>query len=221
MLERPDVVALHEPLEGLVHLGPTQLAGRRFEAPQELLDWLVGEADRHVFLKETLAPAVVELVRAHDLFLAQARHSFLIRRPEEIAASFLALEGDLRIHESGIRALYDLFETVRGVGGQAIVVDSDDLVMDPEATMRAYCDAVGLPFRAEALRWEPGVRREWERTARWHRDASASSGFVRPTASDRHGLATHPDVVEFVTHHQPFYERLWRQRLRVDTSRRR
>ena len=43
--------------------------------------------------------------------------------------------------------------------------------------MAAYCAAVELPFIPEALTWEPGERPEWRRSARWHVDVSASSGF--------------------------------------------
>jgi malate dehydrogenase (oxaloacetate-decarboxylating) len=41
---------------------------------------------------------------------------------------------------------------VRDAGGDAsVVIDSDDLVARPEATMAAYCAAVGLPFIPRAL----------------------------------------------------------------------
>jgi hypothetical protein len=66
---------------------------------------------------------------------------------------------------------------VRAAGGDAsVVIDSDDLVARPEATMTAYCAAVGLPFIPQALTWQPGERTEWHRSARWHVDVGASSG---------------------------------------------
>ena len=216
MLERSDLLALHEPLEGLVYIGPVEIASRRFDAAQSLIDWLLDEAPSHVFLKETMTPPVAELVRSNRRFLSEVRHAFLIRRPEEIAASFLALEGDLRIHETGVEALHDMYMAVRDAGGRPTVIDSDELLAAPEATMRAYCDAVGLPFVADALTWQPGVRAEWERTARWHEEASASAGFLPPLTRDRHGLESHPEVVRFAAHHQPFYERLRGARLRID-----
>ena len=216
MLARSDMLALHEPLEGLVYIGPLETAGHRFESAQSLIDWLLDGAEGDVFLKETLASPVMELVLSNERFLAETRHAFLIRRPVEIAASFLALEGDLRIHESGVEALHHLFEAVSQAGGeQPVVIDSDDLVDEPEATMRAYCAAVGLPFMPGALTWPAGVQPEWERTARWHEDASASTGFFRPAGGDRHGLADHPDVRHFVERHQPFYDRLYEHRLRI------
>ena len=218
MLERSDVLALHEPLEGLVYIGPLDIGARRFESAASLLRWLLDEVDGHVFMKETMSPPVAELVRSNERFLAEAQHAFLIRRPEEIATSFLALEGDLRIHETGVEALHEMYTAVRDAGGGPVVVDSDDLVRRPEATMRSYCEAVGLPFAPDSLSWESGVRPEWERTARWHEEASASTGFVRPADRDRHGLSADPEVVAFTAAHQPYYDRLYEARLRIDAS---
>jgi hypothetical protein len=217
MLERGDLLALHEPLEGLHFIGATQIAGHTFGSPLELLRWLVHDTeDRAVFLKETVNPPVQALVLDDLRFLAEVHHAFLIRRPEEIAASWYALEGDLRILDTGLEMLRDLFVAVRAAEGHApVVIDSGDLVARPADTMAAYCAAVGLPFIAGALQWEPGARPEWSRSSRWHEDAAASSGFRPPRHPDRHGLARHPEVLRFARRHTPFYEELRDHRLDI------
>ena len=171
MVERGDLLALHEPLEGLMYFGATEVEGRTFESATSLLAWLLDQAhDISVFLKETTDRRVLEVVLADRRFLAEARHAFLIRRPEEIAASGYAviatvkeqdsLYPDLRLESIGLEALHELYAAVRVAGGhRPVVVDSDDLVARPEATMAAYCAAVELPFIPEALTWEPGERR--------------------------------------------------------------
>src|SRR3954463_14421763 len=88
MVERGDLLALHEPLEGVTYFGATEIEGRTFESATELLGWLRDEPHhRKVFLKETIEPRVLEAMLGDGRFLAEARHAFLIRRPEEIAAS--------------------------------------------------------------------------------------------------------------------------------------
>lgn len=69
---------------------------------------------------------------------------------------------------------------------------------------------------AEAMSWEAGERAEWERTARWHEDASASTGFVQPDRRDRHAAESHIEVRRFASRHRPFYDRLQAARLRLD-----
>lgn len=220
MVERGDLLALHEPLEGLQFIGPLEIEGRTFGSPPELLAWLVeSPSDRTVFLKETVNPSVQASVVDDQRFLAEARHAFLIRRPEEIAASWFALEHDMRIFDTGMQLLHDLFVAVQNARGHApVVIDSEDLVANPAGTMAAYCAAVELPFMADALHWQPGPRAEWARSSRWHEDAAASSGFEAPARPDHHGLANHPDVARFAEHHTPFYEELHRHRLDVPSA---
>lgn len=216
MLARQDLLALHEPLEGLVYIGPLEIESEHFESPQPLIDWLLDSATQPVFMKETVSRPVVEAVVANERFLAEAQHAFLIRRPEEIAASFWALEGDMRIYDTGVEALHELYLAVREAGGhQPVVIDSEDLVTQPEATMRAYSAAAGLEFLEHALSWDEGVQPQWQRTARWHEDASASTGFFRPAQPDRHSLESHPEVVRFAERHRPFYEKLRAERLHI------
>ncbi len=220
MLERGDLLALHEPLEGLHFIGPLRLGARTFESPPQLLSWLLNDTrDRAVFLKETVNPPVQEIVLNDRRFLTEVHHAFLIRRPAEVAASWYALEHDMRIYDTGLEGLRDLYVAVRSAEGHApVVIDSDDLVARPAATMAAYCAAVGLPFIGDALRWEPGERPEWVRSSRWHLDASASRGFESPKHPDRHALGSHPDVVSFARRHTPFYEELRSHRLDVDSA---
>src|SRR5262245_44301779 len=170
MLARGDLIALHEPFEGLMYFGDAEVDGRTFESPASLFAWLRDETHGiRVFLKETTDYRVRQVVLADRCFLAEARHAFLIRRPEEIAASLYALKPDIGVDAIGLEALHELLTAVRDAGGhRPVVIDSDDLVARPEATMAAYCAAIGLPFIPEALTWEPGERPEWRRSARWH-----------------------------------------------------
>jgi hypothetical protein len=189
-----------------------------FDSPLPLLAWLRDEThDMGVFVKET--PPTTDHFRdvlADRRFLAEARHAFLIRRPEEIAASNYALWDGMTIKSIGLERLCELQAAVRDAGGDAsVVIDSDDLVTRPAATMAAYCAAVGLPFNPQALTWEPGELPEWRRSARWHADVSASSGFERHQHVYPHTVENSPGLARFAAHHRPFYEQLYAQRLDV------
>jgi hypothetical protein len=227
MLERGDLLALHEPFEGLMYFGDTEVEGRTFASSASLLAWLHDETHTaSVFLKETTDDRVREVILADRRFLAEARHAFLIRRPEEIAASLYAvineiqdtdpLYPDMRIESIGLEMLHELHAAVRNAEGyRPVIIDSDDLVARPEATMAAYCAAVGLPFIPEALTWAPGERPEWRRSARWHADVSASSRFEPRARRYTHTVESCDELAGFAAHHLPFYEQLHAQRLNV------
>jgi Sulfotransferase domain len=216
MVERGDMIAVHEPFCNLADCGETDLDGRTFDSPVSLLAWLRDETDDvSVFLKDTTDRRHGEVLD-DQRFLAEARHAFLIRRPEEIASSYYALRPDMRIDEIGLEALHELHTAVRDAGGyRPVVIDSDDLVARPEATMAAYCAAVGLPFVPQALTWEPGERPEWRRSARWHAEVSASSGFEQRERVHTHTVESSDQLARFAAHHLPFYEQLHAQRLDV------
>jgi hypothetical protein len=100
-------------------------------------------------------------------------------------------------------------------GTPPIVIDSDDLVTRPTATMAAYCAAVGLPFDPQALTWEPGEQPEWRRSARWHSDASNSSGFEWRERVYLHTVENSEKLARYAAHHRPFFEQLFAQRMDV------
>jgi sulfotransferase family protein len=217
MVERGDMTALHEPFCNLRDYGETDAGARTFDSPLSLLAWLRDEThDMRVFLKDHPPSAYVRDVLADRRFLAEARHAFLIRRPGEIAASSYALYPGMSINSIGLETLCTVQAAVRDAGGDAsVVIDSDDLVARPEATMAAYCAAVGLPFIPRALTWDRGERPEWRRSARWHVDVSASSGFERRERVYPHTVENSRDLARFAAYHQPFYEKLYAQRLDV------
>jgi hypothetical protein len=213
MVERGDMTMLHEPFCKLRDFGETDTGARTFDSPLSLLAWLRDETHAmSVFLKDH-HPYFQEVL-ADRRFLAETRHAFLIRRPEEIAASSYALSP--RLPSFGLEGLCGLQAAIRDAGGDAsVVIDSDDLVTRPEATMAAYCATVGLPFIPQALTWTPGERPEWRRYTRWHVDVSASSGFERRERMYPHTVENSPDLARFAAHHRPFYEQLYAQRLDV------
>ena len=216
MAERGDLTVLHEPFCNLQDYGETDAEGQTFDSPASLLTWLSDEThDINVFLKDT-TDHHHDAVLADRRFLAEARHAFLIRHPDEIAASYYALFPAMSINAIGLEWLCELRAAVGDAGGgPSVVIDSDDLVARPEATVAAYCAAVGLPFHPQALTWEDGERSEWRRSARWHADVRASSGFERRERVYQRTVENTDQLAWFAAHHLPFYKQLYAQRLDV------
>ena len=75
------------------------------------------------------------------------------------------------------------FDLVTAINGNPPpVIDSDDLLEDPEAMVEAFCEAVGLEFMPDALRWEPGAdtgEYSWWDGGSFHANLRASTGLKR------------------------------------------
>src|SRR5687767_708078 len=119
MAERGDLVVGHKPFSNLLNFGEGEVGGRVFWSAAALLAWLRSAADDPddaVFLKETSDYRYTDVL-ADRAFLAGARHAFLLRRPEEVAASYHALHPDMSLGAVGLEHLHELHAAVAGAGG--------------------------------------------------------------------------------------------------------
>jgi hypothetical protein len=209
MTERGDHAVVHEPFSRVVDFGEVEVGDRIAYDEHDVLAQLRAMASRQpVFFKDTTDfhyPALL----ADEAFLAAATHTFIIRDPAEAIASHHALNPELGRDEIGFARLYEIFTAVQAVTGRTpVVIDSDDLIDRPAETVRAYCAAVGIPFRPEALSWQPGMRAEWRSTSKWHRATSETSGFTRSRTDGAEKVEADPVLRAFRDHHQPYYEKL-------------
>jgi hypothetical protein len=214
MAEHGGVIALHEPFCNLVDFGETTVQGRVIRSEAALLDTIRELArERVVFVKDTTDQRYAGML-ADGEFLRTARHTFLIRRPAEVTNSFYALKPDMRISDVGIEHQCEIEDLAQAAGGRtAAIIDAADLVADPVGIIEAYCRAVRIPFRPEALNWTSGERPEWSRSGRWHTAVASSTGFHDRGTAYRHTTDTDPRLAAFSAHHEPFYRRLSERRL--------
>ena len=83
------------------------------------------------------------------------------------------------------RALFDLL-TALNDGRMPPVIDSDDLLEDPAGITAAWCEAVGIPFIAEALSWQAGgdpSEHSWWDGGSFHANLAQSTGCRNRNAS--------------------------------------
>src|SRR5580692_4441735 len=139
--------------------------------------------------------------------LAPFRHAHLIRDPRELLASYARVRAEPTLADLGLRQQAEIFETFGGP-----VVDSRDLLADPEGMLRSLCAALGVPFDQSMLSWPAGPRDSdgvW--APYWYDSVHASTGFAayRPPAEPL------PENLESLAGRcRPYFERLHEYRLR-------
>jgi hypothetical protein len=179
---RPDTVVADEPLYAF-YLDRTGLhhPGRDEVIASQPTDWRV------VLARLTSAPlpagAVISYAKhmTHHLLpevdraaLAPLRHAYLIRDPRELLASYARVRTEPTLADLGLAQEAEIFETFGGP-----VVDSRDLLADPEGILRALCQALGVPFDRRMLAWPAGPRDSdgvW--APYWYDSVRASTGFT-------------------------------------------
>ena len=115
-------------------------------------------------------------------FLDAFNHSFLIRDPAKSLPSLYGQWTDFAMSETGFaeqRALFDLL--TERAGRPPPVIDADDLLDDPIGVSAAWCDAVGVPRRPDALWWESDndAKMTWYEGGTWHDNLAQSTALTR------------------------------------------
>jgi hypothetical protein len=103
------------------------------------------------------------------------RHAFLIRDPRALLASYARVRSAPTLEDLGLRQQVSLYEAFGGP-----VIDSSDLLADPEAGLRALCAALSVPFSVTMLSWPAGPRDSdgvWG--PYWYDSVWRSTGFGR------------------------------------------
>ena len=84
---------------------------------------------------------------------------FLIREPKEVILSYIKKYEILSVNQLGLVQQFDLFTQLRNkMGVTPIVLDSKDILIDPEDMLKKLCHKIGIPFTDKMLRWPKGRR---------------------------------------------------------------
>ncbi|MBB5120356.1 sulfotransferase family protein [Streptomyces eurocidicus] len=217
MCERGDFQVLHEPFSYLAEFGQVEVDGEQRRTEAEVLAAMRAMGEQSpLFFKDTTDERYPGVLGDRGFLTEDAAHTFIIRHPVETIASYHAVNPDVRRHQIGFEAQYELFQAAwEATGRTPVVIDGNDLVEKPEAVVEAYARAVGIPYLEKALNWQPESRKEWQPSERWHSDVSTSSGFTAERRKHEVDVETHPVLGGYLEHHLPFYEKLRAHRLAV------
>ena len=113
-------------------------------------------------------------------FVRHVRNIFLIRDPREMLPSLTIQVPHATLTDTGLKRQWQLLEDLHAANQPAIVLDSRELLTDPEAVLRELCLQLKLPFQASMLQWPAGPRAEdgvWAK--HWYHAVHKSTGFAK------------------------------------------
>ena len=141
------------------------------------------------------------------------RNAFLIRAPEDVLASYAAVRGEARLEDIGLIEQHELFQRACDrLGAAPPVVDTGDVLRDPEGVLSALCAALGIAFDAHMLRW-PAGRRDTDGvwSPAWYASVERSTGFGSPSDAPRPPLGAELQRVADAA--RPMFDALKRHKL--------
>lgn len=224
MRQRGDLDCLHEPFGEAWYQGEDPMWPRFQEGDkttrgltlESVWDDINARAQKGpVFLKDF--PHYINHMWSPE-FLGNFTHAFLIRDPAKTISSMYDKWPNFDELEVGFpeqRALFDLLTALNGTPPP--VIDSDDMLEDPETMVAAFCDAVEIPFMPRALSWEAGADTgdySWWDGGSFHANLKASNG-LKPQAREYVEVADAPERVRRVHRRmKPHYNHLYQYRIK-------
>ncbi|MEO8447611.1 MAG: sulfotransferase family protein [bacterium] len=121
-----------------------------------------------------------------ESFLERVSNIFLIRNPAQIISSFAEVIPDVTMRDIGIERQFDLYNNLKASGQHPVILDSGEILKDPEKVLHTLCSTVGIPFDYLMLHWKAGPLKEdgiWAKY--WYENVHCTTGFKIQKTSNR------------------------------------
>ena len=154
------------------------------------------------------------MVDIDQSWFASLKHAFLIRHPADVVASYSEKRETVAAVDLGFAQQKELYDKALKLGNEPPVIDSRDVLKNPERCLRALCTELGVSFNTNMLHWPPGLRDSdgvW--ADHWYNKVKESTGFESYTAKTY--TLTHQEQ-SIVNECLPYYQALYDKRLCVD-----
>ena len=113
-------------------------------------------------------------------WLDKVTHAFLIRDPRMMIASYVKSRETVTLADLGLLQQDELFDrTADKLGAAPPVVESADILKNPEAMLKKLCTSLAIPFDSAMLKWPEGKRDSdgiW--APWWYANVEKSTGFM-------------------------------------------
>jgi hypothetical protein len=220
--ELPGVRVIDEPLYG--HY--LRVSGANHPGRDEIMATMNGDGGavmRNLLRQQAEDPSHLLFMKhmAHHLieldpgFLRSTNNIFLIRDPREMLPSLTIQLPHATLSDTGLRRQWELYTELRDSGQHPIVLDSRELLLNPEGVLRQLTLHLNIEFTSGMLTWKAGARDEdgvW--APHWYHAVHKSTGFALYEAK-----TDFPDHLQpLLNDCKPWYEKLHDQALRSNAG---
>ena len=210
--QRTDTKVVDEPfyayylkLTSLDHPGKDEIMASMPSDPSVILNGIHQLAKTHdvVFLKNMAH----HHINWEWSYLKEMHNVFLIRAPKQLIASFAQVIDNPTLQDIGLKHEADLLDYVIEHGKHApIVVDTNQILSNPEKELTTLCNRLGIQFDNGMLTWSQGPISEdgiWAK--HWYKNVHQSTGLT-PQKTSKRPLPAH--CKDLYKEALPYYEKL-------------
>ena len=188
---RPDTIVFDEPLyahylvkTGITHPGNDEiLASQENDGERVVNDIILKDYDKPVSFFKQMTHHLFEL---NEDFLSEVSNIIFIRDPRQIISSYAKVRPDVTMQDIGIEKQWQLFNSLVEKKIIPVVLDSNEILKNPEGVLQQLCVALAIPFYKTMLHWKAGPKKEdgvWAKY--WYENVHKSTGFEMQKTSNR------------------------------------
>lgn len=189
--QRKDTLAVDEPLyahylrvTNADHPGKEEVLQSQEQDGAKVIAQIVdGMYDKPVVFFKQMTHHLVEVDTS---FLSKTLNIIYIRNPKRIISSYAQVRKEVIMDDIGIAAQWQLYQFLQKNNYSCIVLDSGELLKNPEKVLTDLCTALTISFDKAMLHWQSGPKKEdgvWAKY--WYANVHQSAGFAKQPTSER------------------------------------
>ncbi len=115
----------------------------------------------------------------HFNYILDWNNIILIRHPKKLISSFSKVIKNPSIKDIGIKKASQLFLFLKENNKTPIVIDSDELMLNPEKYLKKLCKLLNIPFSKNMLHWKKGgIPEDGLWASHWYANVHNTTGFA-------------------------------------------
>jgi hypothetical protein len=165
-VQRKDTIVFDEPLYAYYlsqtkarkyHPGAEDILSSMENNGEEVIKMMMGNHVKPVVFFKNMTHHLLDLNRS---FMKDVVHIILTRDPVEMLPSFAKVIANPNTYDVGYESHIELVAYLEKINILPIIVDSKDILLDPEGMLKKICKRIGISFDYNMLHWKKGSRSE-------------------------------------------------------------
>ena len=142
-------------------------------------------------------------------WICELNNCFLIRNPKDVIKSYIKKLQLNSSHQLGFLQQFNLFNFLEEKECDIIIIDSIDLLINPQNILKLLCNRLNIPFTNKMLNWPKGVRESdgiWGKY--WYNNVVNTTCFNNYNNSNNQLPKKYNDIYhECIDYYQYLYEK--------------
>ena len=139
--------------------------------------------NKKIWYQKHMAHHILDLINID--WIANCENCILLRHPKEVISSYTKKNKLNSVEELGYSQQYEIVKFLRKKNKPYIIIDSSELLKNPEKLLSIWCNKINIKFDKSMLKWEKGNHPNdgiWWKS--WYDNVIETTGFQKYEVKD-------------------------------------